>query len=266
MPIKYSGRYVANDPMGAIWGGRGYEGRGSSIERAVIDRRDLVRVPVGIPISKTSASVISRTSVPPLVIPGRAGPILLRTTGGREPIFSGPVIQRRLPVVVTPPVRPPPVAVGPSTEGDYSVGGLITDNVGVKDMGLDLGQLVSAGTSLYGAYRDIRVANATPVGYDMQGLNPWSNVPLNQYDMMQPSAPGGILPPPVDLGGGSCGADDPSRGWVYKKVCGQYKWVKQKRRRRKVLLTESDYDSLLRIQSLKVNQNMTVALAKTLAR
>lgn len=56
------------------------------------------------------------------------------------------------------------------------------------------------------------------------------------------------------------------KGMVYKKVCGQYKWVKQKRRRRKVLLTESDYNSLLRIQSLKVNQNMTVALAKTLAR
>jgi len=45
-----------------------------------------------------------------------------------------------------------------------------------------------------------------------------------------------------------------------------WKWIKPKRRRRKILLTESDYNSLLRIQSLKVNQNMTVALAKTLGR
>ncbi len=60
--------------------------------------------------------------------------------------------------------------------------------------------------------------------------------------------------------------DDPMKGYVYKKVCGVWKWVKPKRRRRKVLLTESDYNGLLRIESLKVNKNMTVAIAKTLSR
>jgi len=53
---------------------------------------------------------------------------------------------------------------------------------------------------------------------------------------------------------------------VYKKVCGVYKWVYPKRRRRRTLLTESDYNALLRVQNLKVNQNMTVAIAKALTR
>jgi len=53
---------------------------------------------------------------------------------------------------------------------------------------------------------------------------------------------------------------------VYKKVCGVYKWVYPKRRRRRALLTESDYNALLRVQNLKVNQNMTVAIAKALTR
>lgn len=56
------------------------------------------------------------------------------------------------------------------------------------------------------------------------------------------------------------------QGYVYKKVCGVYKWVKPGRRRRRDLLTERDYNALLRIQSLKVNQNMTIAIAKALSR
>lgn len=53
---------------------------------------------------------------------------------------------------------------------------------------------------------------------------------------------------------------------VYKKVCGVYKWVYPKRRRRRQLLTDSDYNGLLRIESLKVNKNMTIAIAKALTR
>lgn len=53
---------------------------------------------------------------------------------------------------------------------------------------------------------------------------------------------------------------------VYKKVCGVYKWVFPKRRRRRALLTESDYNALLRIEGLKVNRNMSVAIAKALTR
>lgn len=53
---------------------------------------------------------------------------------------------------------------------------------------------------------------------------------------------------------------------ILKKVCGVYKWVYPKRRRRRKLLTESDYNSLLRIETLKVNSNMKVAIAKALTR
>lgn len=56
------------------------------------------------------------------------------------------------------------------------------------------------------------------------------------------------------------------QGLVYKKVCGQYRWVKQKHRRRKKLLTDSDFNALLRIQALKVNNNMQIAIAKALGR
>lgn len=53
---------------------------------------------------------------------------------------------------------------------------------------------------------------------------------------------------------------------VYKKVCGVYKWVYPKRRRRRALLTNGDYNDLLRIENLKVNKNMSVAIAKALTR
>ncbi len=43
------------------------------------------------------------------------------------------------------------------------------------------------------------------------------------------------------------------------------KWVRCRRRRRK-LLTESDYNALLKIQTLKNNSNMNVAIAKALGR
>jgi len=72
--------------------------------------------------------------------------------------------------------------------------------------------------------------------------------------------------PNLPTAAASCEPDDPMKGYVMKKVCGQWRWIKPKRRRRKPLLTESDYNALLRIESLKVNKNMTVAIAKTLSR
>jgi len=64
--------------------------------------------------------------------------------------------------------------------------------------------------------------------------------------------------------GAVCAPEGPSPVW--KKVCGVYKWVYPKRRRRRALLTEGDYNSLLRIEGLKVNKNMTAAIAKALTR
>lgn len=79
-----------------------------------------------------------------------------------------------------------------------------------------------------------------------------------------PQNGGGLVPPGGPPGvtcNTSCGPYP-----VMKMVCGQYKWVMPKRKRRRALLTESDYNALLRVQNLKVNQNMTVAIAKALTR
>jgi len=62
------------------------------------------------------------------------------------------------------------------------------------------------------------------------------------------------------------GACDTGPSPVWKKVCGVYKWVTPKRRRRRALLTETDYNALLRIEGLKVNKNMSIAIAKALTR
>jgi len=47
----------------------------------------------------------------------------------------------------------------------------------------------------------------------------------------------------------SC-ADDPMKGMVYKKVCGQYRWVKVKRRRRRALVTHTDLKGLAALKGV----------------
>lgn len=47
--------------------------------------------------------------------------------------------------------------------------------------------------------------------------------------------------------------------------CGAGGWIKYRRKRRK-LLSESDFNSLLKLQTLKVNANMTIAISKALTR
>jgi len=60
-----------------------------------------------------------------------------------------------------------------------------------------------------------------------------------------PQAQGGMAPPglPPNVAG-TCAPDDPYKGWVYKRVCGQWKWVKKKYRRRKQLFTTRDASQL----------------------
>lgn len=58
---------------------------------------------------------------------------------------------------------------------------------------------------------------------------------------------GGVMVPPGNGGGGgSCGGASP----VWKKVCGVYKWVTPKRRRRKQLLTQSDAAGLAKLKGI----------------
>jgi len=92
---------------------------------------------------------------------------------------------------------------------------------------------------------------------------PQYNQPVGSPTATPVAAPGGPGIPPnmQQTCTTSCG---PSPVW--KKVCGVYKWVIPKRRRRRALLTEGDYNALLRIEGLKVNKNMTAAIAKALTR
>lgn len=67
--------------------------------------------------------------------------------------------------------------------------------------------------------------------------------------VMAPAAPtvvqggGGGIVPPVDMGGGACDSD-PRNNYVLKFSCGQWKWVKKQKRRRKRLATSSDIKDL----------------------
>ncbi len=65
----------------------------------------------------------------------------------------------------------------------------------------------------------------------------------------------------------SIAANAATKGMVYspRANCGRGGWIKRRRRRRQ-LLSESDYNALLRIETLKVNKNMTMAIGKALTR
>jgi len=55
-----------------------------------------------------------------------------------------------------------------------------------------------------------------------------------------------------------------SKGAKLTKVCGVWKWVKSRRHRRRKLLTDADYNGLLKIQTLSNSKNMQIALAKAI--
>lgn len=121
-------------------------------------------------------------------------------------------------------------------------------------MGLDLGDLLGKAIDVYGSVRSQPVAyqpvmSSPPAGADTFGVDPgW----------VQPTL--GV--PGVEI----IGEANLEKGMVYKKVCGQYKWVKQKHRRRRKLLTDADYNALLKLQTLKNNANMNIAIAKAIGR
>lgn len=114
-------------------------------------------------------------------------------------------------------------------------------------MAHDLGHLLSQGMDIYGNIRAGQ--NATPqVIY--AGAKPDSSG----------SGPFGI--PGVEV----ISEAKLDQGLVYKKVCGEYRWVRQKRRRRRQLLTNRDYNDLLKIATLPNKDNIKIALAKSLGR
>ncbi len=212
------------------------------------DRRDIFLPTVGGRIVKRGPKEPSINIIPKMVV----------SSNRRSPVASAPV------------VRPSPV---PQKEPAISV-----NQKRGREMGLDLGNLLSTGLDLYGRYMDIKnpiptaiaapaAVVASPVaqtywpeGYGVQqmaGPQFIANTPGSGIDN-----PFGELisqPPDEALAAGM-------KGWAYKKSCGEWKWVKSGRRRRRVILTDSDYNGLLKLQTLKVNSNMNIAIAKAIGR
>lgn len=89
-----------------------------------------------------------------------------------------------------------------------------------------------------------------PGGVPWGGAPPLSNQPVIINPGNGGGGGGGGFYPPVPVGGNACSPDDPMKGMVMKKVCGEYRWVKQKRRRRKKLATKSDLAGLASLKGI----------------
>lgn len=106
------------------------------------------------------------------------------------------------------------------------------------------------------------IVQVAPLFNDSGGM---TTQPILNYDASDPQVVtnGGSGGPGAPVTFANCG---PTASPVWKKVCGEYKWVYPKRRRRRQLLTNRDYNDLLKLQTLKVNNNMTAAISKALTR
>lgn len=110
----------------------------------------------------------------------------------------------------------------------------------------DLSDFFSAGLQIATAYAGApRVNDVQPffVSGGPQGYPPGGG--FNLADMNQPGGgiPGyDVIPEPSAR---ACGGSP-----VYKKVCGGYRWVYPKRRRRKQLLTKSDAAGLAQLKGI----------------
>lgn len=99
------------------------------------------------------------------------------------------------------------------------------------------------------------------------GLFPTTTVPQTPSVITGGGGTGGV-PPTTVVSSPGLPPINPNTGQPYKNMKWdpyKGKWVRCRRRRRK-LLTDSDYNALLKIQTLKNNQNMQVAIAKALGR
>ncbi len=113
-------------------------------------------------------------------------------------------------------------------------------------------------SDVYGAVDEVVFGGALPGGY--VAPNPVQNLGgvTGQVFAQAPVAmPGPVQAqiPPIPTGGpvimsGSCDNNDPYKGYVWKKHCGQYRWIKQTRRRRKQLVTQTDLKGLAALKGV----------------
>lgn len=233
------------------WGSIYHPSVNRGVQSRPLDRRDVVPVTLGSNVPQGSVRVATSDPLSKVVIQERATDAVLGTPAWYPTIQT----KRRLPVVQAPVLKPPMVRSSPTPDGGV---GLPTNNQRINNVGFDLGNLVGKAIDVYG---DI---NAPRVQYAQSG--PQTVYPGAGYGTNMLASPTFINDEVGIPGVEIIRESELDKGMVYKKVCGQYKWVKQTRRRRRKLLTESDYNGLLKLQTLKVNQNMTVAIAKAIGR
>lgn len=232
-------------PTGSRGGGqRGMDLGQIGTSNARSDRRDIeggiklggggAKLPVGTGAIRGGVTLPTLPSIPQIRQPIRTGdikipPQIIGGTKAPNKIII-PTVKPPLPTL-NPRILNPPVITAPKTKGVLDVLIDLIKPKEVQPVALDLGSLLNTGIA---AYRDIRVANTQPV-YDMQGFNPFSNVPLNQTDMAAPLA--------SVTSGGSCLAP----GYKYDK-CGNV--VKTRRKRRRRLATASDIKDLASLSAV----------------
>lgn len=129
----------------------------------------------------------------------------------------------------------------------------------------DLGSLFEGHFGLPG-WEGIADLGANILGYGGPAP-PIANVPVSGTGgTMAGSVPviqsgGGMLPPPMNGGGGSCGSDE-RNNYVLKFSCGEWKWVKKRRRRAKRLASASDIKDLSSLMGvLGSGKNLTTWIA-----
>jgi len=128
----------------------------------------------------------------------------------------------------------------------------------MADHGDFWGSIIDFGANLIGDW--LGTTDGTPGFAIPPGPNVWMGldtdpvIPVGTGTVLAPAYPGNGLPPPGPpappnggfMGNGNC--DGPSPVW--KKVCGAYKWVYPKRRRRKQLLTKTDATGLAQLKGI----------------
>lgn len=220
--------------------------------RSII-RNEEVQIPSGLPQGVVPRVLPTATvgGTPSIV---KTGLEIFKEAAANLPIF-GPEFRTLMPVQ-TPSVIGGPIVRDPN--GPAPVPGIPGKRIdGGTKMGLDLGNIVGGiGDFITGDFGDLADRFFSPT-LPAPIPGPVTTIPTGGI------GGGGIPQLPTTS---KCDDDDPMKGYVMKKVCGQWKWVKPGRRRRKKLLTDADFNSLLKLQTLKVNTNMTIAIAKALGR
>jgi len=212
------------------------------------DRRDLPSVPLGIPPSSPGGAITGDE---------------LSDLGDTQIPGEPPTLPPEVDAIIMPTEISPGLYTMPGFGGTFTKAQILANfgiSVTSEEPYRELHSIVEDDMSDHGSFFD----NLGDVFVDFArtqftDTNPPANLPVEVL-----SGTGGVLPP--NGGGGGACAPGSGASPVYKKVCGAYKWVYPKRRRRRQLLTESDFNALLRIQNLKVNANMTMAISKAITR